>query len=229
MTEESAGDRVHRASPIARWLRHLPEGVMVLLGVMLAFLMEEYREEREREQLAVAAMQRVNLEVASNFSEVIAIHAITRERLAKLESLESAADDTLPFTRLIPRFTGYPFLQTDRSAWSGMQLGAYLDKVAPDYLADVFVIYDWNEVLKSLDDRVTDLVFGADVHEPERTATVWAISRSIMEQQAIWGGEAIQAYCQFMQAWAPELYAQRQDQHQEVMDQEMPSFRDACS
>jgi len=202
---------------------------MVLLGVMLAFLMEEYREDREREQLAAAAMQRVNLEAASNFREVIAMHAITRERLGRLESLKPDVDRSVPFIKLIPGFTGYSLLQTDRSAWSGMQLGSYFDKVPHAYLTDVFLIYDSNEVLKSLDGKIRDLAFGPDVHDPAMSATVWAVSRMIMEQQVTWGSEAIPIYCRFLEEWAPELYARRQDERRQVMEQDMPSFREACS
>jgi hypothetical protein len=218
-----------RRSSLARWFGYLPEGLMVLLGVMLAFLMDDYREERERGQLAAAAMQRVELEVASNFAEVIAMNAITRERLAKLDALEPDANATVAFIRLIPKFTGYAFLQADRSAWSGMQLGSYFDKVPPDFVSDVFPIYDWNEVLKSLDGTVRDLVFGADVHDPSRTAIAWGVSRMIMEQQLIWSDEAIPAYCGFLQEWAPDLYEQRQDEVRCVMGQPMPTFREACT
>jgi len=201
---------------------------MVLLGVMLAFLMDDYREERERGQLADAAMQRVRLEVASNFAEVIAMNAITRERLAALDALEPEANTPVAFISLIPKFTGYAFLQADRSAWSGMQLGSYFDKVPPDFVSDAFPIYDWNEVLKSLDGRVRNLAFGADVHDPSRTAIAWGVSRMIMEQQLIWSDEAILAYCGFLQEWAPELHEQRQDTVRRVMGQPMPTFREAC-
>ena len=68
-----------------------------------------------------------------------------------------------------------------------------------------------------------------DVHDPSRTAIAWGISRLIMEQQLIWSDEAISAYCEFLQEWAPDLHAQRQDEVRPVMGQPMPTFREACA
>jgi hypothetical protein len=137
----------------------LLEGVMVLMGVLAALLVEGAREEAANRRAVRVATERLVLEVDQNAEELKDLQEVVTERLALLRELRSAISTERSLAELVPQFGGFRTPDFNNAAWDRLSRSSLGESADPDLLRDAFYLYEWNEQFEALDGEINDLVF----------------------------------------------------------------------
>ena len=200
-TETSTKSKLSLSGRDIRFL--LLEGVVVLIGVVLALMVDEWREERDNQRQANEIMAQLNAEIATNLVELEASFATVSERLEVLHAIRDEVDGSEMFLAYLPRFQGYNTPDLNRSAWERAVSLTVVGRLPAEYMRDAFVIYRGNGDIVGLDGDINRLIYSENFYLPEKAFVAWAISERIMQQQVGWLHLAIQRHRIFLEQFAP--------------------------
>ena len=91
------------------WSKLILEGFMVFIGVLLAFIIEELREEYQLQKEVELAQERIFEELQTNYRFLQEFTQHVDERYQKLQAMDDLVDGTVPFVELKHHFIGYRF------------------------------------------------------------------------------------------------------------------------
>ena len=92
------------------WSKLLLESFMVFIGVLLAFIIEEWREEYQLQQEVELAKELIFEELLTNYRFLEDFKKHVDERYALIKAMEGDIDSTQPFVKQRHRFIGYRFV-----------------------------------------------------------------------------------------------------------------------
>ncbi|MDX1443214.1 MAG: hypothetical protein R3270_05460 [Gammaproteobacteria bacterium] len=173
------------------------EFVAIVLGVMIALTMDEWREEREIEHNIAIAMERLNDEILLNHSRLLDALPVIEERYARLAAIQ--VDRERSFADLVERFGGYRVPELKDSVWRRVSGDRLANRMPAGYIEAGFRLYNHNELLDSLRLEINDLMTHQNYHDPAQASIAKGISLQIMRQQIVWAREALAVYDYFIQ------------------------------
>ena len=196
MAVSSKGD----AMPESRrsGLRHLLlEGLVIVLSVLVALLVEDWRSERQARVEVIEALAVLEIEVGANLEELEAFMVVVTDRHERLVALASTVDGSRPFSEY--SFGGYPNPDLDVSAWARVRSDPVANRIAPGRLREAFLLYDHLSYFEKLADQVFQLVFGPVFENPNDAALSYRISEHILSQQIDYAELMISEHRSFME------------------------------
>ena len=176
------------------------ESLMVLLGVLVALFVDEWRQASAADAEAEAAVLRLAEEVRQNLRELNELDSVAAYRLGLLDDLEPELDGSQSLASMVGRFGGYRSPDLARSAWERISTGQVADRLPAAFREDAFRLYALHRYFDRLDEHVDRLVFSEAFHEPSRAPIALAISRRIMAQQRVWAQEFVPKHEAFLNA-----------------------------
>ena len=180
----------------------------ILLGVLLALTMDEWREEREVAENIGVAMERLNGEILQNHEEIRSSLAITEERFARLAALRVSNEH--PFSELVDDFGGFEFPDLKDSVWKRVSGDRLANRMPGDFIEAAFQLYNMNELLDSLRQEISGLTTHQNFHDPARARIAHGISMQVLRQEIIWSREALAVYDYFIQQHIDPAHTDKQ-------------------
>lgn len=174
------------------------EALIVIFGVLIALLVDRWREDAARGEAAAAATERLFGEVHQNLAEMRDLDAVVSERLALLRAAAAGAPDGAGLADLLGDFVGYRSPDLSEAAWQRLAVSDLADVVDPDLLTEAIYLYEWNRLFAELDGEVNRLIYSELFYRPEQRAIAVAISERLMAQQLTWARQAIPQYGRFL-------------------------------
>lgn len=151
------------------WRSAIIQGAMVLLGVLLALFVDEWREDREFQQLVVTTEAQVLEEITTNraqlqiyLDEFVSRSERLNDWIAELDFEQSILDQ-------LEGFPGIPSTFTNKSAWTmanNSQLTEYIDH---EFYDAAFHLYESGDSLAARYDAALALL--VDVKAADATYT----------------------------------------------------------
>lgn len=169
----------------------------ILLGVLLALSVDEWREEREIQRNIDVAIERLNGEILENHEEIRQSLAIIEERFPKLAAVRTTGER--PLSELTTEFGGFSFPDLKDSVWRRVSGDRLANRMPGDYIEAAFRLYNMNSLLDSQRLEIGDLSTHENFHDPARARIAHGIAMQILRQQIIWSREAMAVYDYFIQ------------------------------
>lgn len=167
----------------------LLEGVIVVLSVLLALFLEDWRQQRDLDARAEVAVEQITAEIRLNRAEIRELAEIVATRRTRLETvLASRIDGETPFADLVSELGGYRTPDLSRATWDRVNVSDFADRIPEDLRTDAFFAYAWAGQFDALTEKITDLVYSPLFFDPDQARVAGLISGRIMEQQLIWAG-----------------------------------------
>lgn len=192
--------RFRRITPDT-WFALGLEFFAIVIGVLFALTVDEWREERQIEEMNAIAVERLNEEILRNYEEIARSVAIVEERYARLAALSVGTD--APFAEKISQFTGYSVPDLKSSVWERMGHDTLANRIDPIYLDGATELYNQNRLLEQLSDEIFALTVSEKFHDPAQAPLAWNVSKFLMLQQIQWEREALARYEDFLVRHVP--------------------------
>lgn len=174
----------------------LLEFFAIIIGVMIALGVDEWREEREIEESNAIAVERLNEEIRQNRNELEESIAIVSDRFDKLASLN--VDDRQPFREHFRDFGGFNIPDLKDSVWRRLVNDRWANRISATYIDEASLLYHRIEQLRELEREMNHHGFDESFHDPERADIAHRMSRQLMLQQIIWMREALALHEDFI-------------------------------
>ena len=165
-----------------RGLQHLMlEGFVIVLSVLLALLVEDWRSEHQARAEVAEALAALDIEVRTNLEDLEAFMVVVTDRHERLVALASTVDGSRPFSEY--SFGGYPTPDLDVSAWARVRSDPVANRIASARLREAFLLYDHLSYFEKLADQIFQLAFGPGFFDPNDAEVSYRISEAILSQQ----------------------------------------------
>lgn len=168
----------------------------IVVGVLFALAVDEWREERQITRMNAIAVERLNEEIRRNHAEIAASVQIIEERYARLAALAVGTDAS--FGERTAQFSGFNFPDLKDSVWQRVSNDRLANQIDALYIDGAAELYNQNELLDRLALEISSLMVSETYHDPARAPLALAISKRIMLQQIQWSREALARYEDFM-------------------------------
>lgn len=173
----------------------------IVLGVMLALMIDEWREERQIAEMNAIAVDRLNEEILRNYEEIKRNVAIVEERYGRLAAL--AVDRQRPFSESLSAFSGFLQPELKSSVWARMGHDTLANRIDPSYIDGATELYNQNRLLEQLNDEIFRVSVSEMLHDPAQSSLAWNISKSLMLRQIQIEHEALARYEDFIRRFLP--------------------------
>ena len=173
----------------SRWKRAqhlLLEGIVIVLSVLVALVVEDWRSERAAADEVAGALVALEAEVQANLEELENFVAVVTDRHDRLVAIASEIDGSRPFSEYVGRFGGYFVPDLDVSAWARIRSDPVANRIAPERLREAFLLYDYLDFLLQMDDQIIQLAFSPGYHDPDEAKVSYRIAEAILTQQLEW-------------------------------------------
>ena len=179
-------------------LQHLMlEGFVIVLSVLVALLVEDWRSERQARTGVEEALAVLDIEVRANLEELEAFMVVVTGRHERLVALASTVDASRPFSEY--SFGGYPTPDLDVSAWARVRSDPVANRIAPERLREAFLLYDHLSYFGKLADQIFQLAFGPELFDPNDAEVSYRISEAILAQQIDYAASMVSEHRGFLE------------------------------
>lgn len=194
--------RFRRITPDT-WFALGLEFFAIVLGVMFALGMDEWREDREISRNTDIAVERLSEEILFNRAELRENLNFLEDNYERLAALTPANDR--PFREYMREFGGYAFPSLKDSVWQRVSRDRLANYISASYIEEAFQLYNRNALLHSVETEIHHLTSGENFHDAARAKIAHGISKHLMLQQIIWTREALALYDDFIQRHIPDV------------------------
>lgn len=133
---------------------------MVMIGVLLALLVDEWREERQIEEMVSLTEERVLSEIRENAIQLQSYSERLTERFEELQSWEQELGPELSF-REQPGFPGMPAVSLSDAAWQRANSSDVTNYMNNELIEHAYGLYLTNERIINAEDRLLDPIFSS--------------------------------------------------------------------
>lgn len=176
----------------------------IVLGVLLALNVDEWREQRQIAEMNAIAVERLNDEILRNFKEIEHSVRIVEERYARLAALNVGNDG--PFSEKLVLFGGFNFPDMKSSVWERMSHDPLANRIDPMYIDGANELYNQNRLIDQLSRQIFELTTSTTFHDPAQAPLTWNIVKTVMRQQIQWEREALARYEDFLHRHMPQAF-----------------------
>jgi len=173
------------------------ELLVILVGVLLALVFDEWNTERTIERDLESEVLRLEEEISRNFSELEQFCSIVSSRLEGLEALGARLDQGESFA-LDSEFFGFPFPELVDAVWQRLSRDERSSRIDPEYIETVYTLYYANELQTEIVRSISDFVFSPTYSDPEQSDIAYSIAKRLMVQQANLTANSLVAYEQLV-------------------------------
>lgn len=175
----------------------------IVIGVLFALAVDEWRENRQIDEMNAIAIARLNDEIVHNYEEIGRSVRVVEDRYGRLAAMNVGSDT--PFSERIAQFGGYNFPDLKNSVWERVSHDPMANRIDPLYIDGANELYNQNALLDYLSGQIFDLTVSIPYHDPERAPLAWDISKTILLQQLQREREALARYEDFIRRNMPEV------------------------
>ncbi|MDX1454633.1 MAG: hypothetical protein R3217_04170 [Gammaproteobacteria bacterium] len=179
----------------------LLEFIAIVIGVMIALAVDEWREEREIAESNDIAIARLNEEVRQNHEELLESLQIVSRRFEALAGLRVTADS--PFREHFRDFGGFDFPDLNDSVWQRLLNDRWANRISASYVDEAALLYHRIGQLRELEKEMNHHTFGESFHDAASVEMAHSISRELMLKQIVLMREAVAMHEVFMERNIP--------------------------
>lgn len=157
------------------WKSAIIQGAMVLLGVLLALFVDEWREDQEFQRSVVIAEELVLLEINANHERLTANRDDFIDRRERIAEWRATLNMDEAILTQLENFPGIPSTFINRSAWTMANNSRLTEYIDHEFYDAAFQLYDYGE---SLNDRLQvalELLVNVEAFDAEQTEAIVVI------------------------------------------------------
>jgi hypothetical protein len=183
----------------------LLEFIAILVSIILALAIDQWQQEREINQRADLAQQKILREVLANFEAIKEFNQIVKSRYEKLIAIEESVDGSKGFHNYVGKFVGYRFTELNNSAWQRANNGTLANYINDEFIEQAFHLYSWNKTLQTFHLKMNDFLYQPYFFDPAQAKYAWHISQRYKRQQISWSNEMLEQYQTFINYYQARL------------------------
>ncbi|MGB0496069.1 MAG: hypothetical protein ACPGJI_06915 [Kangiellaceae bacterium] len=183
----------------------LLEFTAILVGIVLALAIDQWQQDREINQKAELAQNKILKEITSNFKEVKEFNEIVKSRYKKLKAIEKVVDGSKGFHEYIHNFVGYRFTELNDSAWQRANNGILANYMDEEFIEQALHLYNWNNTLQTFHLKMNDFLYQPYFFDPKQAKYAWHVSQRYKSQQISWSNSMLKAYSKFMENYSNNM------------------------
>jgi hypothetical protein len=191
------------------WFAMGLEFFAIVVGVLFALHVDEWREQRQIAEMNDIAVDRLNEEILRNYEEIGRSVRVVEERFGRLAALAVGTD--APFVERIAEFSGYNFPDLKNSVWARMEHDTLANRIDPVYIDGATELYNQNHRLELLTQAIARLTVSETFHDPVRAPLAWNVSKTLLLQQIQLEREALARYEDFVRRHIPHRLGEQQE------------------
>ena len=183
----------------SNWQKLLLEMLMVMIGVLLALLVDEWREDRQLARAVDLTRDRILGEINENREALNDHSQRIRERYAKLQAWQSTLDLSKSF-REQSGFPGIPFVFLNDAAWSRANSSDITNFMDSRIIEEAHVLYKSNDMVMNASTPLLDLIYSPVAWETGQTQVVYNVVEDIYQEVISQVQQSLNAYDEFAEA-----------------------------
>lgn len=183
-----------------KWSSLLLEMVMVMVGVFLALMADQWRENRQADKTVSIIEEKIIKEAHVNYNSLLKLEKRLNERYSKVMKWSENLDDTKSLLEQ-NGIQGIPTVPLASAAWQRANSSQLTNLVDVDIITAAHALYDSNTNITNLNSRMLDLVFNVDSWDNKLATVSFNIYKTILEESRNKVREAVGQYRQFVEQY----------------------------
>jgi hypothetical protein len=183
-----------------KWSNLFLEMLMVMAGVFLALMADEWREDRQTANTVSIIEEKIIEEVHKNYNSLLSNEKRLNERYSKLIKWGEGLDYTKSFSEQ-KGFPGYPTISLANAAWQRANSSQTTNLVDADIVSYAHALYAHNDSVKSSYNPLLELIYNKDSWDSEFTLISLNITKSIFNESISQVEQALNSYRHFVELY----------------------------
>lgn len=174
----------------------------IVLGVLLALSVDQWREERNNRQLAEAALISIRREVHNNRRILEVRYPYNATVRDSMSTFASSLPEQFDLDQAISRLglaEGTKFTELSGAAYKTALSSGALVHIDYDILSLLNRIYEAQETLKNNDDRIQSLLLSPQNLQPDNLSYTFSLAPGLMTDVVLTEQTLLASYDQFLQ------------------------------
>ena len=180
-----------------KWQTLILEMLMVMIGVLLALLVDEWREERQIAEVVELTESRILSEIRENQERLKTYHQGLNERFTKLKQWRRTLEPEKSF-RQQANFPGIPTVTLNDAAWSRANSSDMTNFMDQGIIEEAHGLYRTNQVVMTSAEPLLELIYSPLSWDPQQTMTAYHIAEDIFREAISQVEQSLDAYDDFI-------------------------------
>lgn len=178
------------------WRNLFLEMLMVMIGVFLALIVDEWREERQVAEIVSLTEERVLNEISNNHTRLVEYQSDLNERFARLQEWGTNLDLEKGF-REQSGFPGIPTTTLNDAAWQRANSSDMTNFMETETIERVYGLYQVNRRVSESYEALLDLIYSPMSWDADQTQVSYNITVEIFRETMSQVSQALAGYEQF--------------------------------
>lgn len=178
------------------WQNLFLEMLMVMIGVLLALLVDEWREQRQIAEVVDLTEVRILSEINENHERLQTYQQDIKERFSTLRSWRQAINPEKSF-REQSGFPGIPTVSLNDAAWSRANSSDMTNFLDTNLIEEAHGLYISNKIVMDSSDPLLDLIYNPMSWDPSQTIVAYNIVEDIFGEAISQVEQSLEAYDEF--------------------------------
>lgn len=179
------------------WQNLFLEMLMVMIGVFLALLVDEWREERQIAEVVELTENRILSEIHENHDRLMSYRENLTDRFETLKNWSESIDPELSF-REQSGFPGIPTVSLNDAAWSRANSSDMTNFMNTTIIEDAHGLYTSNQIVMDSSSPLLNLIYSPMSWDPEQTMISYNIVEDIFREAISQVEQSLEGYDSFV-------------------------------
>ena len=175
--------------------------LMVMIGVLIALFVDEWRENRQLKQTVAVTEERIIAEAHGNYEIIVGHGEDLDDRLSQLISWGSQLDESLSVREQLTDFPGFPQITLNNASWQRANSSQITNYIDIDLAERIYPLYEWNQRVESSISPMLDIFYNKDAWDRELNSITYDIIESIFRESISQTNQAERAYTSFVESF----------------------------
>ena len=183
------------------WQSLFLEMLMVMIGVLLALLVDEWREQKQIDEVVKLTETRILSEIYENHERLQVYRQDLRDRFDSLKSWKQTLNPEKGF-REQSGFPGIPTVSLNDAAWSRANSSDMTNFLDTDIIEDAHGLYISNKIVMNSSSALLDLIYSPMSWDANQTIVAYNIVEDIFSEAISQVEQSLVDYEKFVAAHA---------------------------
>ncbi|MDT8398890.1 MAG: hypothetical protein RQ899_09790 [Pseudomonadales bacterium] len=174
---------------------------MVMLGVFLALLLDEWRQDRQRNEIAQLTQARIVSEINSNYEAIVNYETRLNSRYESFIEWGQSLDPTKSIAEQFDDFPGFPGIFLNDAAWRRSSSSEITNYIDDSFITSVYGLYDFNLALRATTEMFSDIYFSKDIWDNEFTLASYNMMDWVFKETFSQAKQAKRIYSNFIESY----------------------------
>lgn len=170
---------------------------MVMIGVFLALLVDEWREERQIEQIVELTEERILSEIHANYDRLLNYQQNLNDRFERLRNWGDRIEPGKSF-REQSDFPGIPTVSLSDAAWARANSSDMTNYMDTDIIERAHGLYTANLIIMNGPNALLDVIYSPISWDQNQTVVSYNITEDIFREVVSQVAQSLEGYEEFV-------------------------------